>query len=116
MNPIPIESLVQEAKKDFVSWVTGVAMASILTWAPWLAPVSKLVEFILKLFIAKLVEKGELGAFILNAKVLTSDQAKDYREAVAKRILAPDDIPDDKWEEIEREANDKMVQLVRVSA
>lgn len=116
MDTIPIDDLVMHAKSDFVNWITTKATTALAIAVPWLSPVIFIVSFFLKIAITWLVDKGELGAFILNAKVLTSDQAKDYREAVAKRILAPEDIPDDQWMEIEYEANHQFTNLVRFAA
>lgn len=119
MNPIPVDILVQEAKKDFVTWSVNLIMTSIVTaMGPTSIVLSwalSALRFFLTMAVTALVNWGELGAFILNAKILTSAEASDYREAVLKRIMAKDDIPDKDWEEIEREANSKLIQLVRFS-
>lgn len=118
MDAIPIEDLVQEAKSDLINWGSNTLLASIYAAAPWTTSpwCNWLVKIVVQAFIAFLVGKGELGAFMLNAKFLSSSQAKDYRASVAKRLSAPDNIPDAEWEKIENEANHNFVQLVRLGA
>lgn len=116
MDPIPIEKLVEEAKKDFVSFISTAIVSAIMIAVPSLSWLETPIRYFINLAVVFLVGRGELGVFVLNARVLTSDQAKDYRSAVAKRLLAPDTVSDDEWEEIENEANHYMVQLVRFAA
>ena len=111
---------MDDAKSRAVEGMTEYAIMQMVVWTGPLSGFMKtFVDIVLRRGIRWLATQfidwtdGQL--FSLNMKILTSDQAKDYRAKLALVLNSPDDIPDEEWERLEREANDAFNQLVSLS-
>lgn len=109
-----VQGLVYEAKLSFLNWSTNIVLDNLIIWKPWLANsfLKKITEMILRIILKILIDKGELGAFVINTKILTSSQAKEYREAVAKVMRA---TSHEEWVNAESEANAKFIELIKLN-
>lgn len=106
---LDIEDLVREAKSDLGNIGTAALVAGMIAEWPELVTSEigmELAKFAAAYAVKILIENGEFFAFLLNSDFLTSEQAADYRDKVAKRLQAPDDISDEDWEKLEREKID----------
>jgi len=110
-----IDDLVKAARESFEKWAIGILWAKAIAAAPVLASpwLSWIAKGVIDWFVKTLVGTGELAAFIVNTNVLTSEQAKDYREAIGKVITAPADISPEEWKKLEDEANKRFDDFVR---
>lgn len=115
-DAIPIQNLIDQAKRDFIAWSSSFIVTALIKSMPWTVYIKSIITAFIQLVITWLVAKGELGIFILNTVVLTSAQAKDYRIAVAKRMNLPPDVSDADWEVVENEANHAFINLIRFTA
>lgn len=121
MDAIPIEELVQKTKAYAVKYGTDLVLAEIVALT---GPISgffaPLLNYILKeavgWVVSIIVNKADKFLFGLNMNVVTSDQGKDYREAVAKVLTLPDNVSDAEWEAAELAANHKFDQLARFAS
>lgn len=88
-------------------------MAQLLISQPWFGTpiIRQIIHQIVFRIIQILVDKGELGIFIVNSKILTSQQAQDYREAIEQLKVTPDAS----LEEAERKANEAFSKLVSLT-
>lgn len=113
--PFSIEDLVRQAKSSFYSWALETSMTALVVAQPWigLPVVNQIARIIVGKILWLLIEQGELGAFILNTKFMTSEQAKDYRFAVARLMLLSDNATTEEWEVAERNVNEAFNRLVR---
>lgn len=117
MNPVDIGDFANAVKSSLLKYIL-----SVILNMPQVAPIikmpvvgyvaTKIIEWIL----AAALGKAGLVAFIINTKVFTQDQAKDYLAALKKLEQAPDNIPDAEWEKLEDEANRAFTNLVRFTA
>ena len=115
---LDIEDLVREAKSDLGQIGVAALVAGMVAEWPELATneiLFEMAKYTAAWAVNVLLENGEFGAFVLNTKFLTSEQAADYRDKVARRLLAPDDIADDEWERIEREKLDAFRTLINLT-
>ena len=110
---LTLEDLVREAKSSFLSRSVSLTLTALIKWQPWLGYpiVRRIVEAALTIVFHLLIDKTEFAAFLINTNFLTSQQAKSYREAVAKVLLIAGDSPE--WEEAERRANAEFERLIR---
>lgn len=110
-----IGDLVEQARSSFLKWGVQLLLSNLITWQPWLATplVKQILEIVLTILFKILIDKGELGAFIINTRVLTSQQGKEYKEAVIKSLTAQ---TDEEWENAEREANEKFINLIKFNS
>lgn len=121
MDTIPIEELVQKTKALAIEYGSKLVLAEI---AALTGPISgffaPIINFLLKeavnWVVTLLINKGDKFLFGLNMPLVTSDQGKDYRDAVAKVLSLPDDVSDADWEAAEDEANHKFQQLNNFAA
>lgn len=109
------EDLVEQAKSSFQQWAVTIILSNLIIWQPWLGSpvIRQVLEMLLNLFLKILIDKGELGAFIINTKVLTSAQASEYRNAIADVIKAK---TDEESEKAERIANEKFDNLIKFNS
>jgi hypothetical protein len=119
VNQLPriffVEDLVDNAKSYFLKYCVGIVLTNLVIWYPWLGlPIIRtILEMFLNVLFKILIDKGELGAFIINTKVLTSQQAYDYRQSIYKVALAK---TDEELEAAERLANEKFIDLIRFTS
>lgn len=117
-DAIDVEDLANMIKQSFVAYTSDVLYAELLSIAPWVA--TPVVSFIVKKAIAWAVNilatKAGYVAFIINSRVLTMSQAKDYMDALNKIRSLPDDVPDADWEKAENDANHAFRNLIRFAA
>lgn len=90
-------------------------MGAITAAQPWLGLpiINQIARIIVGKILTILIDQGEMGAFIVNTKFLVSEQAKDYRFAVARLMLLNDKSSSQEWETAERNANEAFNRLVR---
>lgn len=113
-DTIDIEDFANQVKKDLVSFFTNLVWANLIIVAPWLtSPILAIpVKYVIELIIEFLATTGGLAAFVINTKVFTTDQAKDYMEAVSNLLTLPDSVSDEEWEKAEDETNKAFANLV----
>lgn len=116
MDTIPIEDFAKYVKSSFVSYYTDLAMTGILAVAPWSVPVSWLTRMFVEFIVTFIATKGGLVAFMINTKVFTKDQAKDYIRIINELHSLPDDVSDEDWEKKEDEANHYFHNIVNFAA
>jgi hypothetical protein len=118
MDFLDIEDLVKEARADFQKLGEAALFGAALVEFPEFATsdIGKfLIQYFAKEIIDLLLENAEFGAFVLNTQYLESEVARGYREAVAARLQAPEDISDDAWEELERAKNAAFRDLINIA-
>lgn len=71
-----------------------------------------LMKSLLHKIIELLAGQGGLVAFVINTRVFTTDQAKDYMDAVGNILKLPEGVSDEEWEKAELKANHAFAQLV----
>lgn len=117
MDAIDVQELVDYTKaliaKGLKTFIMGVIVKEFPPAATGVLQqmLSSFLDYVVKL----VLNYFDKMAFNLNIDLLTSDQAADYRDAVAKLIKAPDDISDQEWERLENEASSKFDNLVRLT-
>lgn len=118
MTTIPIEEFAGYVKKSFVTFFTDLIYTNLVLAAPWAASpiLGRVIRWIIEQGVAFMATKGGLVAFMINTKIFTMDQAKDYSQAIDKLYKASDNISDEEWDKLEREANNKFSDLVRFSS
>ena len=109
------EDLVRKAKSSFHDWSLGITVNAITAAVPWLGlpVVRQILSIVVSKILNVLIDQGELGAFILNTKFMVSEQAKEYRYAVARLMLLSEKASKEEWELAERNANEAFNRLVR---
>ncbi len=122
MDTISIEDFAKYVKSSFVTFFTNLIWASLIAAAPWVgAPViSKIVKYVIELLVTFLATKGGLVAFMINTKVFTTAQARDYGKAIevlhARVIDLKTPLSDEEWDKLETIANHEFSNLVRFAA
>jgi hypothetical protein len=114
MDTVDIEDFANQVKKDVVVFFTNLIWTNITAAAPWVnVPVLReILKAIIESIVTFLATTGGLVAFIINTKVFTTDQAKDYTEAVGNLMQLPEDVSDEEWDKAERAANHAFANLV----
>lgn len=118
MDTIDVEEFAKTVKETFVTYFTNLAFTELVAIAPWVATpfISYLVKWGIEKVVTLLATQGGLVAFMINTKVFTIDQAKDYVGAVERLHAAPDDISDEEWSILEDDANHAFKNLIRFGA
>jgi hypothetical protein len=118
LETIPIETFAEYVKSAFVSFFTKLIWTELSVIAPWVnTPLLKqLLKWSIEKGVTFLATQGGLVAFMINTKIFSVDQAKDYREALEKLNKLPDGVSDEEWEKTEREANLAFERLIRFSS
>lgn len=93
-------------------------MTAIIAQVPFLgAPIIKqIVSLIVSKILTILIDNAEFGAFVINTRILTSGEAKDYRQAVSEVLALPPDATKESWEAAERKANEAFGRLIRFTS
>lgn len=114
LDTIDIEDFANRVKKDLVSFFTALIWANVTIAVPWLnIPVIRdIVKSLIEAIVLFLATTGGLAAFIINTKVFTTDQAKDYTQAISDLMSLPDDVSDEEWDQAEQKANHAFAQLI----
>jgi hypothetical protein len=106
-------------KASFVSFFTNLIYAELVAGAPWIAAwpiVGNIARWIIERAVTFAATKGGLVAFMINSKVFTTDQARDYTKALEKLHQLPDHVSDAEWEKAEDEANHSFGNLFNWTA
>lgn len=124
MDTIPIQDLVDQAKKRTIDSITNALVAKFLAltgplsgFLGWVA--SWALRPAVRYVVTIIVNEGDKMLFNFNMDVITSDQAADYREAEARIIEAKKtgaQLSDEYWRKLEDEANvafDRLVNFTR---
>lgn len=114
LDTIDIEDFANRVKQDLVTFFTNLVWANISVAVPWLnIPIVRdIIKAFIEAIILFLATTGGLAAFIINTKVFTTDQAKDYTNAIADLMALPEDVSDEEWDKAERRANHAFAQMV----
>ncbi len=117
-DSIDVEEFANTVKSTFIIYFTNLVYTQLLVAVPWIAApfISYIARWVIAAVVTSLATHGGLIAFIINTRVFTIDQAKDYMAAVDKLHEAPDDISDEEWSRLELEANHAFKNLIRFSA
>lgn len=116
MDTLPVQDLFDYLQKQFIERATDFAMGQILLLTgPLAGSLSWTMRMIgrpvIKYVVSKTVYYADQISFKLNTAVVTTDQAKDYRVAVAAVLQLPANAPPEEWERLEREADHKFDEL-----
>lgn len=117
MKAVDIDDFAQAVKSSLIRYllqvVAGLPQVKPVIALPVIGPIFlKIVEWILTLAVGQ----AGLAAFIINTKVFTGAQARDYMDALDKINKAPDNIPDAEWAKLEGKANEAFYNLIHFSA
>lgn len=114
MDTIDIEDFAEYVKSSFVTYFTELALTELAIVAPWtkLPVLSWLIRQFVNWVVDYLATKGGQVAFMINTKVFTQDQAKDYMSALEAMHSLPDTVTDEQWEKAENEANHAFRNLI----
>ncbi len=114
MDTIDIEDFANQVKKDVITFFTNLVWTNMTTAAPWIniPVVREILMAIIESIVTFLATTGGLVAFIINTKVFTTDQAKDYTEAIGDLLKLPEDVTDEEWAKAEARANHAFANLV----
>lgn len=122
MDSISIEDFASYVKSSFVTFFTNLIWASLVAAVPWFGSpvISSVVKYVIELVVTFLATKGGLVAFMINTKVFTTAQAKDYTKAIEALHLRIIDLntplTDEEWSVLEEKANHEFSNLVRFAA
>jgi glucan phosphoethanolaminetransferase (alkaline phosphatase superfamily) len=117
MDTIDIEDFANSVKSSLHKYLLGVVITIPAVAAVIKVPViGSLAKDFISFLISYVLGEAGLAAFIINTKVFTQAQAKDYLEALKKLEQAPVDIPDAEWEKLEDEANHAFRNLIRFAS
>ena len=94
LDTIDIEDFAVQVKNDVVTFFTNLVWSNMTAAAPWInIPILRdILKAIIESIITFLATTGGLAAFIINTKVFTTDQAKDYTNAVSDLLKLPEDV------------------------
>lgn len=116
MKTVDIDDFAQAVKSSLIRYLVAalgeVPQVKVILAVPIIGP---LFKRILEWVIGLAVGQAGLAAFIINTRVFTGAQAKDYMAALEKLRSAPDNIPNEEWEKLEGKANEAFYMLVRFS-
>lgn len=117
MKTVDVEDFAQAVKSSLIRYllkvVSGLPQVKPVIALPVIGPIFlKIVEWILSLAVGQ----AGLAAFIINTKVFTGAQARDYMDALDKINKAPDDISDAEWAKLEGKANEAFYRLVHFTS
>ncbi len=122
MDTIPIQELVDAVESRSVDVVTQIIILEIASATGPLSGVlaiamNYLAKPLIKLIVTYIVKILDRVGFNLNMDLVTSDQAKDYREAEANLIKAKanSELSDEEWSRLEEAANHKFDQLFNLT-
>lgn len=119
LDTIDIEDLAAEFRKDILRAERNVIVSGIVAKNPWLlaagpfaVAATDLIGDIVEIGLVYINEQIGWIAFRFNTTVFTTDQGKDYVEAIEKRLNLPDDVSDEVWDAAEEKANHAFKNLV----
>lgn len=115
---VDVEEFAGYVKDAVVRFFTDLLYNNLVAAMPWVAwpVISTVVRWVIESGVTFAATKGGLVAFMINTKIFTAAQARDYVKAVEELAKAPDTIPDDEWEKLEDQANAAFERLIRFSA
>jgi hypothetical protein len=121
VDTIPIESLVQQVKARAIALGTNFVIAEIVAFtgpiSGFFAPlINWLLKEVVEYVVTIIVNKSDKFLFGVNMALITTDQAKDYRDAEAKVLSLPDDVSDADWEAAELAANHAFDNLAKLAS
>jgi len=124
VDTIPIQDLVDQAKKRTIDSITNALVAKFLAltgplsgFLGWVA--SWGLKPLVRYFVGIVVDQADKTLFNFNMDVITADQAADYRRAEASIIMAKkkgEMLTDAEWKELENEADAAFSRLVSFTA
>lgn len=122
MDSISIEDFANYVKSSFVTFFTNLIWTNLVAAVPWFGTpvISSVVKYVIGLVVSFLATKGGLVAFMINTKVFTTAQAKDYTKAIEALHARVTDLKtpltDEEWNKLEATANHEFSNLVRFAA